>query len=198
MLPKSEKHQFLKSWLKDLSDGLDDGWYNIIPFWILIFLLIGLAVAYFMPDNFWTTRRDNATVVYAAILTMNGIILALTWSAFAKIYENIGAPKFSTFLQEHGALEKFLFFVSYTHMTQILALSISAIALIVTQFEGVGLWWHRSAMVATIGFGIYAIKQAAGSVTVMHDLIRYRAIFDADRVSSNSGTVRMIRPDDDR
>jgi hypothetical protein len=198
MLPKPEKHQFLKSWLQDLSDGLDDGWYNIIPFWLITFLVIGLAVAYLMPDSFWTTRRDNATAVYAAILTMNGIILALTWSAFAKIYENIGAPKFSAFLQKHGALEKFLFFVSYTHVSQMIALSVSAITLIITQFEGISLWWQRSAMVATIGVGVYAIKQAAGSVTVMHDLIRYRAIFDADSTPPNSGTVRMIRPDDDR
>jgi hypothetical protein len=194
MLPKSERHPFLKSWLRDLSESLDDGWYNIIPSWLLLFILIGGVVAYFMSDSFWTLRRDNATVVYAAILTMNGIILALSWSAFANIYESIGAPKFSTFLEEQGALEKFLFFVSYAHVSQIVALSASAIALISTQFEEFDLRWQRLALAMTIGFGIYAIKQAAGSVIVMHDLIRYRAIFDADR-PSNAATVRRIRPD---
>jgi hypothetical protein len=196
MLPKPESHPFLKAWLRYLSDGLDDGWYNIVPLWPILFLLIGGVVGFFMPDDFWTWRRDNATVVYAAILTMNGIVLALSWSAFAKIYESIGAPKFSTFLEEHGALETFLFFVSYAHGSQIAALSISAIALIAAQFDEIGVRWQRFALAATIGFGIYAIKQAAGSVTVMHDLIRYRAIFDADRGSN--GIVRRIRADDDR
>jgi hypothetical protein len=197
MLQKPERHPFLKWWLQDLSESLDDGWYNIIPSWLLLFLVIGGAVAFLMPDNFWTWRRDNATVVYAAILTMNGIILALSWGAFAKIYETIGAPRFSAFLKEQGVLEKFLFFVSYVHISQIIALSLSAITLIVTQFEDIDLRWQRFAMGITIGFGIYAIKQAAGSVTVMHDLIRYRAIFDADR-AANAGTVHRIRPDDDR
>jgi hypothetical protein len=91
-----------------------------------------------MPKEFWPQRRDNATVVYAAILTMNGIILALSWGAFAKIYETISAPNFSTFLKEHGALDKFLFFVAYVHLAQLLALIASAGGLIITQFECFG------------------------------------------------------------
>jgi len=175
MLQGPERYQFLKSWLQDLSDSLDDGWYNIIPFWLLLCIFIGGTTAYFMPDDFWTRRRDNASVVYAAILTMNGIILALSWGAFAKIYETIGTPHFSTFLKENGVLDKFLFFVS---------------------FEDADLRWQRVALGATIGFGMYAVKQAAGSVTVMHDLIRYRAIFDADK-ATRAGSVRLIRPETD-
>lgn len=196
MLQGPERYQFLKSWLQDLSDSLDDGWYNIVPFWLLLCIFIGGTTAYFMPDDFWTRRRDNASVVYAAILTMNGIILALSWGAFAKIYETIGTPHFSTFLKENGVLDKFLFFVSYVHTSQILALSVSAIALMVTQFEDADLRWQRVALGATIGFGMYAVKQAAGSVTVMHDLIRYRAIFDADK-ATRAGSVRLIRPETD-
>jgi hypothetical protein len=73
----------------------------------------------------------------------------------------------------------------------LLALSISAVGLIITQFETVELIWQRIVLAATIGLGIYAIKQAAGSVAVMHDLIHYRAIFDEDR-AANTGTVRRL------
>jgi hypothetical protein len=191
-----EQYAFLKAWFKDRQESLDDGWYRILPFWIGCFLAIGFAAAYCLPERFWTLGRDNATVLYAAILTMNGIILALSWSAFAKIYETIGAPNFSSFLQEHGVLEKFLFYVSYVHASQLVALGVSGIALIMVQFDDIPLVWQRFALGATIGLGTYAIKQAAGSVTVMHQLIQYRSIFDADRAARN-GNVRRLRPDSD-
>jgi hypothetical protein len=190
---KLDSPSFLKSWLQDLSEEIDEGRYKIIPFWILSFVAVGLIVSLYMPKEFWTQRRDNATVVYAAILTMNGIILALSWGAFAKIYETISAPNFSTFLKEHGALDKFLFFVAYVHLAQLLALIASAGGLIITQFDTIGLFWQRIALATTIGLGSYAVKQAAGSVTVMHDLIRYRTIFDAD-ARANQGNVAGFEP----
>src|ERR1700730_2250276 len=146
MLQKPDSISFLKSWLQDLSEEIDDGWYKIIPLWLLSFVAVGCIISFYMPKEFWMQRRDNATVVYAAILTMNGIILALSWGAFAKIYETISAPNFSTFLKEHGALDKFLFFVSYVHLAQLLALVTSSGALIVTQFDPIDLSWQRAAL----------------------------------------------------
>jgi hypothetical protein len=186
-----ERHRFLKSWLQDISEELDNGWYRIVPWSLLIFAGIAGAVAFYIPADFWAKHRDNTTVFYGAVLTMNGIILALSWGAFGKIYETIGAPGFSTFLQQNAALEKFLFFVSHVHFTQIIALLTSAIALVITQFEDIELIWQRIALGATIALAAYAIKKAAGAVTVMHTLIRYRAEFDADR-EARSGNVHRL------
>jgi hypothetical protein len=69
----------------------------------------------------------------------------------------------------------------------------SAGGLIITQFDTIGLFWQRIALATTIGLGSYAVKQAAGSVTVMHDLIRYRTIFDAD-ARANQGNVAGFEP----
>jgi hypothetical protein len=189
--PQPERHPFLQAWLQEISESLNEGWYRVVPWWLLIFVAVGGAVAYFMPEDFWLKHRDNGTVFYGAILTMNGIILALSWGAFAKIYETIGAPNFSTFLQQSGVLERFLFFVSHVHFTQLVALIASAAGLIVTQFESIDTLWQRVALAATIALGAYAVKTAGGSVTVMHMLIRYRADFDADR-EAKAGNVHRL------
>lgn len=191
MLPRPERHPFLKAWLQDISEELDNGWYNVVPLWLALFLAISATAAFSLPKEFWTLRRDNSTVLYTGLLTMNGIILALSWSAFAKIYETIGASNFSAFLKENGVLEKFLFFVSFVHLFQLIALLTSAVGLIVTQFDTIALVWQRVMLTAMLGFGAYAIKVAAGSVTVMHDLIGYRAIFDADRAAKATNVHRL-------
>src|ERR1700741_3142347 len=144
MAEKNES-SFVKAWLKDLSEEVDDRWYRIIPIWFVTFFAIGSAVAYSMPDTFWNPERDTSTVVYTGILTFNGILLALSWSAFAKIYEMIGAGKFSAFLLENGVLNSYLFVVRYVHAAQMLAMVMSIAALLFLQFQDFPIGWQRIA-----------------------------------------------------
>jgi hypothetical protein len=175
----AETPTFIKAWLKDALDEYDDHWFNIFPRWFLLGFALAGIVSYYLPAGFWIEKRDS-TVVYTGLLTLNGIVLALSWSAFAKIYETIGASNFALFLKEKGMLESYLFLIRFVHAFQMLGLIASAGALVFLQFD-VSVLWQRVVFAIALGSGAYAIKQAAGAVTVMQDLVRYRAIFDADR-----------------
>lgn len=193
MANRPDEPNFVQAWLKDLSDEVNDCWYRIIPVWFLLFFGAAGAAACFLPEEFWFNRSNqsvgNATVVYSAILTLNGIIVALSWSAFSKIYEMIGAGKFSEFLQRHNVLEGYLFLVRYVHFFQIVALSFSMIGLLAAQFDLIPIGWQRILFILLVGFGAYAVKEATKSVGVMQDLVRYRAIFDA---AGSGGNVLPI------
>jgi hypothetical protein len=141
---------------------------------------LGALFAYFLPESYWE-KRDLPTLVAATILTLNGIMLALSWSAFAKIYETIGASGFSLFLREKGLLNSYLFFIRYVHLFQMVALIASAIGLVILQIIDIPIIYQRMAVALVVGATAYAIKQAAGSVTVMRDVVRHRATFDAER-----------------
>lgn len=107
------------------------------------------------------------------------MLLTLAWNAFAKIFENICAPKFSTYLRENGLFKVYLYQISYVHAAQIVAVLVSAAALLslaIANPPGGLLEWMFILTVASSG---YALWEAIGAVTVLHDLIWYRSIFDA-------------------
>lgn len=191
MATKQGQPNFVQAWIKDLSDEVNDAWYRIIPVWVLLFFGSATAAAYYMPSSFWVNRAgevvDHATILYTAILTLNGIIVALSWSAFGKIYEMIGAGKFSAFLQKHEVLESYLFLVRYVNVAQMSALVVSMATLIAAQFPQVPLTAQRVLCALALGFGAYAIKQASTAVGVTEDLVRYRAKFDAEDGRSDDG-----------
>ena len=189
MATKIDNPSFVKAWLTDLTEEIDDKWYRIIPIWFIVFFAIGAAVAYFLPSKFWDPLRDTSTIVYTGLLTFNGIVLALSWSAFAKIYDIIGAGRFASFLRDGKVLNSYLFAVRYIHASQMLAMVSSIGALMLLQFSETPLIWQRVALGAMLGFGMYAIKQAASAVGIMQDLIHYRALFDADSASRNLRAV---------
>ena len=178
-----DRKNFIQAWVADLSKEVDDCWYRIIPIWFILFFGAAGVAGYFMPASFWVDAQGHlsgsSTSVYSAVLTLNGIIVALSWSAFAKIYEMIGAGHFSKFLQDNDVLEDYLFLVRYIHLAQVLTLIASALALFAAQYPQIPLTWHRALLIALLGFGAYSIRQAAEAVGVMQDLVRYRAMFDA-------------------
>ena len=46
MAQQIERYSFLKAWLRDRQECLDDGWYNILPLWIGFFLAEGLSLCF--------------------------------------------------------------------------------------------------------------------------------------------------------
>lgn len=184
-----ETRSFVQAWLKDLSDEVADRWYRVIPIWICLFVFLGSVAAYFLPDEFWTSG-ESATTVYTGVLTLNGILLALSWSAFSKIYDIIGAGNFSAFLRDNKVLDSYLFAVRYVHAAQMVALTASIAALLVAQYHDVPINWQRVICAVMLGLGAYAIKQAAMSVGIMQDLVRYKAVFDSSQTTKGVGLRR--------
>lgn len=192
---RPESPNFVQAWIKDLSEEVNERWYNIIPSWLIACFVPSATCAYYLSPNFWNEHHGiagNATVVFSAFLTLNGIIVALSWSAFGKIYEMIGEGNFSKFLHDEGALEPFLFLVRYVHVFQMVALVVSGFALVAAQFDQFPIAGQRVSFAVAFGFGAYAIKQASTAVGVMQDLVRYKAIYEAAQPQLQRNGLKVV------
>lgn len=148
------------------------------------------GVACFVPAAFWADARlDVATTVYTGILTFNGLILALSWSAFSRIHEMIGAPKFCAFLRRNGLLNKYIVTVSFIHGLQLFAVVASAVGLIALLLSVPYLIIDRI-LFGVMTFGsIWAVQQASTAVGIMHDLLWQKALFDEHNERNGSPNV---------
>lgn len=164
------------------------GLKGVIPFWLLAFIGISVFVAYQIPESFWSDSSKNIPS-YVGILTLAGLLLALAWNAFAKIFENICAPKFSAYLQQNGMLATYMFHISYVQFAQLLAVISGGIGLVLLLCDGIPVLVHRYVFAAILATNAYAIKEAVGAVTILYDLVWYRAIFE----SSQNGSDNVAR-----
>lgn len=166
----------LDSWQLSLSLGRER---DLFPFWILAAIALGTSVVWFVPESFWS-KGERATVIsiFSAMVTFNGILLALCWSAFGKVYEIIGSGAFAAHLRKHNLLNHYLVFVGYCHFSQVLAISMTALA-IFSLWLPFAPWFVRSIFVAAIASTAYAVRQGVATSTVMQDLIWEKSNFDA-------------------
>jgi hypothetical protein len=166
----------LDSWQLSLSQGRER---DLLPYWILLSGTVGGVVAYYLPIKFWNGERlDVAVSGLSGLLTFNGIVLALCWSAFGKVYEIVGAGAFCAHLRKHNLLSHYLVFVSYCHATQVIAISCTGFALFALwlPFE---IWALKLFVGASFATTIYAVRQGIATSEVMQDLIWQKSEFDA-------------------
>jgi hypothetical protein len=153
------------SWQLTLDHGRPR---DLIPYWIIISAMLGALAARYLPPEFWSWERIDAAVgAMSGLLTFNGIVLALCWSAFGKVYEIVGAGAFCTHLS----------FVRWCHLAQVLAIMFTAFAL-ASLWMPLDLWFKKAAVGAAIGFSIYAVRQGYATSEVMQDLIWRKSEFD--------------------
>ncbi len=165
----------LEAWQLSLAEG---GWRALLPTHILACAAAGGAVAYYMPASFWATaNQSTALTALGAILTFNGLILALCWSAFSKIYEIIGSGSFCAFLRAKKLLSQYFVAVEYTHLTQIAAI-LTAMLAIATDLLPFTTLSARIALGVSISCTLYAVKQSYSASTTMHDLIWQKGTFE--------------------
>lgn len=185
-----ERPKFLRSFFEALADRADHKTLLrgfAVPASVAI---IAAAAAYALPSAFWADENWSvATTVYTGLLTFNGLILALSWSAFSKIYEIVSAPKFASFLRRNKLLGKYIVTVTFIHGLQLLAVVASAVGLFVVLVDVIWPWLDRAILGVMLFFSIYAIQQAAASVTIMHDLVWYKAAFDEHHEAGGGDNV---------
>jgi hypothetical protein len=128
---------------------------------------------------------------YVGILTLNGLLLALAWTAFSRIYESVLAPKFSSYLRTNDLLSDYMFQIGYAHRAQLVAVLSSFFGLTIVSVDPIpGI--HRLIFTIVVGTAAYAMKEACGAVTVMNELVWYKSVFDNNSESSNN--VRPLTP----
>jgi hypothetical protein len=139
---------------------------------------LGAVAAWFLPSKFWNGDELDAVVgALGGLLTFNGIVLALCWSAFGKVYEIIGAGAFSAHLRKHNLLSHYLVFVRYCHLAQIVAITCTAFALAAVWLP-LETWFLKVVVGASVASSIYAVRQGYSSSEVMQDLIWRKSEFD--------------------
>ena len=186
--------RFTRAYITSLGKSFDErGFLALIPVWLLICASVAWSIAYYMPEGFWkNTNQSVAVVVYVGILTINGLILALSWSTFARIHECITADDFCAYLMENELLGDYVVYIGYVHAVQIIAIITSGAGLMVLLYS-LPLLVERITFAAMLALSIYAIKQAANSVTVMHDLIWDKATFDRGNPKNSDEKVVRIK-----
>ena len=151
------------------------GWRAIIPYRFAGAIAVGAIAAMAIPSIFWANDKwDISTAVYGAILAFNGLLLAIGWGAFSKIYEIIGEGEYAEFLRRHNILDIHIFFVEVVHLALAAAAIASALALIFLMFD-LPLWIDRVVFSFLVGLSINSLAEAFRANGMMHDLIWEKA-----------------------
>lgn len=174
------KPSFIDDFLQDAVDvRRQRGSIHLIP-WFLLFCLGlgGLSSHYFPAEFFGPSRWDVSATVYAGILAFNAITLALSWSAISRVLEIISNPGFSSFLKNHGMLNKYSFYVTFIHAIQIMASTVTLVALVAIFIPEIPLLGDRIALALVVGSTFYALRWSVGAVQITRDLIDHFATYD--------------------
>jgi len=178
-----KRPSFIDSWLADIrEDYLRYDRRKLVPWAALACVAIGATVTALVPkDHFWN-KPEVSVVFFTAAVTINGLLLALSWASFAKIYDIASEPKLAAFLRRNDLLRDYIFHVDFIHATQVAALSCSGAALILCVIEHMPapieayvttLTLQKIGLAATVATTIYALKYALGAVRIMQDLVWY-------------------------
>jgi hypothetical protein len=179
MTDQLEPPKFLQSYWKAVGRSIDKrGVWALVPGWLLASAVIGAVPTYYMRAEFWSQEKlDVSLIVYTGVLTLNGLILTLSWNAFAKMYESISASGFASYLMMRGRMDGYTVFIDYVNYAQVAAILCSATALLVLLCH-VHVIYDRIAFAVMLTASLYAIKKASGAVTAMRQLVWQKAIFD--------------------
>ena len=165
----------LDSWQLTLTHGRTS---DLIPYWLIGSLAVSAWLVVELPPDFWDgSKRAETLAVLASILTFNGIILALCWSAFGKIYEIVGAGSFCQHLRKHNLLNHYLHFVGWCHAAQIAAICATAFAMFALWLPLQG-WVIQVAVGLSVATSAYAVRQGVSTSSAMQDLIWKKSEFD--------------------
>jgi len=142
-----------------------------------------------ISEKYFWIRPEISTVFFTATVTINGLLLALSWGSFAKIYELASEPRLAAFLRKHNLLRSYIFHVDFIHIAQVVALAWSGFALLLSVVDhlphalGGGallLALHKISLAAVVASTIYALRYAIGAVQIMQDLVWYSTYFVPD------------------
>jgi hypothetical protein len=173
-----------------------DGWWSVVPGWGIFAVVAGTGAVYFLPKELWTETQNWQAIiaVYAAIVTINGLLLALSWSAFARIHDLlVSSPEFAVLLRRSKLFNGYLFYVDWVQAAQTWALLVGAAGMFSSVVAKIPLLGHRIILAYSVATTVYAIRSAANAVTVTHDLIWQRAIFEEQELESKGKVVSISR-----
>jgi hypothetical protein len=186
-MDQRQRPSFLDAWLEDVRDDLRRyGPIKLVPWLLLFCVAVGVVVTLLVSrESFWD-KPELSGMFFTATVTINGLLLALSWGSFAKIYELASEPKLAAFLRKHNHLRTYIFHVDFIHICQVIALGWSGFALVLSVIDH---WPHalggalmlfalqKISLAGVIASSIYALRYAIGAVRIMQDLVWYSTYF---------------------
>lgn len=143
----------------------------IFPWWLAICLGLGTLAAWHVPAVFWAREYWGvATTVFTGFLAFNGLLLALGWGAFSRIYEILSTGWFSAFLRRNDLLSDHLFFVDVVHGILIVS-AVSSGAGLVTVLLDLPALVDRMIFAAVTGLSLWSLVKALSAMRMMNDLV---------------------------
>ena len=190
-----QRPKFLPSFLGAIQEEAElRGWWAVVPTVVLICAAAAAVVAYFMPALFWSEeKRELAVAFYSGVLVFNGLILALGWTAFSRIYDVLLRAEFGQYLMKNNLLNNYILQIEFMHAGQLSAAIAAGVALVMALLDNIPLVAERIVFGLVLMFTAYAIRQAANAVTAMNDLVWQSAFFETHRPPAGSGNVTAIR-----
>jgi hypothetical protein len=188
MATPEKRMGFAEAWLDDLRDDVRlYGARALVPWKIILCGVVAYAASSLLGrDSFWD-KPEISAMFFSAVVTINGLLLALSWGSFGKIYEIASTQPLAGFLKKHKKLNMYIFIVDYIHYAQVIALFWSGVALFFSivseipyELEGVIALQtiQRFSFIFSVASSIYALIYALGAVRLMQDLLWYSSELD--------------------
>src|SRR5438105_1774676 len=125
----ADRPKFLPSFIGAIQKETEErGWSGVFPFILLSCIVAGATIAYTIPGQFWAeSKRELSVAVYVGLLTFNGLILALGWTAFSRIYDVLLRGDFGKYLMRNNLLNDYILQITFMHIFQIGSVIVSAV-----------------------------------------------------------------------
>lgn len=174
------------------DDKKNKRWCHVFPWLLILCFAIGFFVASVITIPL-ARDKANLVAVYAALVTAQGILLALSISSVQQVYLSISTGEFSVFLQDNGLLKGYMFFILYQQAVEISSLIVLIFSLFTvyvsdninrTYEHVIGYLGGKDSFVicvigVSIGIFLYSIKQTYDSFTMAQHLVHYKSCFEA-------------------
>lgn len=170
------------------AEAEDKGFWAFVPYHLIACIAVGAVIGWLMPAEFWSDAKwDVSTAVFGGLLAFNGILLALGWFAFSKIYEIISNNSLGKRLTQHGLLGVHLSFIDYNHIVFVTSALLTGCCLFFVLLE-VPIWADRIALGGALSLTMYSLVKAISATSTMNELVWEQAHM-ADATSPALRTV---------
>lgn len=167
---------FIDSVKLDYEQG---GIRRIVPYFLGICLCIGFLISFLVTEN---KQPNDLVLLVSAMITAQGIILAMNMQTCGAILNSIHQGDFTIFLREHKLLNYYMLIVQFMqiiHIISLCCLVAAAISLKVDLFMGTPVF--RNIFGVAFGFFLYALRWTFGASTVIRDLLYWKGEFEYNR-----------------
>lgn len=178
--------KFFTTYLASLSEAYQKkGLRALVPWALVLGLMCGGLAAWQMPKAFWSRSQwEVSTGLYTGFLAFDGLLLALGWAGFSRIYATLNNGWLAAFLLRNNLLNDHLFFIDKVHVILVASAMSSALGLI-TILLPIHTYVDMAILAVVIAFSFWALVSAVSTVRLMNDLVWEVTHAEQDQGSDN-------------